>query len=43
MTIDAIADYARIPAILSFPDTTGFAETYGFGAASGKCGSRVNT
>lgn len=36
MTIDAIADYARIPAILSFPDTTGFAETYGFGAASGR-------
>ena len=35
MTMDAIADYARIPAILSFPGTTGFAETYGFGAASG--------
>ena len=36
MTMDAIADYARIPAILSFPGTTGFAETYGFGAASGR-------
>ena len=29
-------DYDRIPAILSFPDTAGFAETYGFGAASGR-------
>jgi len=36
MTIDATAGYARIPPILSFPDTTGFAETYGFGAASGR-------
>src|SRR6516225_98621 len=27
--------WARIPAILSFPDTAGFSETYGFGAASG--------
>ena len=36
MTIDATVGYARIPAILSFPDTTGFAETYGFGAASGR-------
>ena len=36
MTIDATAGNARIPAILSFPDTTPFAETYGFGAASGK-------
>jgi len=35
MTIDS-AGYARIPAILSFPDTAGFAETYGFGAASGR-------
>jgi len=33
---NASADWARIPAILSFPDTAGFAETYGFGAASGK-------
>ena len=31
MTIDATAGYARIPAILSFPETTGFTETYGFG------------
>jgi pimeloyl-ACP methyl ester carboxylesterase len=36
MTIDATAGNARIPAILSFPDTTPFAETYGFGAASGR-------
>jgi hypothetical protein len=36
MTMEATADYARVPAILSFPDTTGFAETYGFGAASGR-------
>src|SRR5215471_21815167 len=36
MTIDATAGYARIPAIRSFPDTTGFAETYGFGATSGR-------
>jgi len=36
MTTHATAGYARIPAILSFPDTTGFAETYGFGAASGR-------
>ena len=36
MTIDATADYARVPAVLNFPDTTGFAETYGFGAASGR-------
>ena len=36
MTIDATAGYARIPAILSFPETTGFTETYGFGAASGR-------
>src|SRR5215471_8010475 len=27
--------WARIPAILSVPDTAGFSETYGFGAASG--------
>jgi pimeloyl-ACP methyl ester carboxylesterase len=27
--------WARIPAILSFPDTAAFSETYGFGAASG--------
>lgn len=32
----AVLDYDRIPAILSFPDTAGFAETYGFGAASGR-------
>jgi len=35
MTIDATAGCTRISAILSFADTTGFAETYGFGAASG--------
>ena len=27
--------WARVPAILSFPDTAAFAETYGFSAASG--------
>jgi pimeloyl-ACP methyl ester carboxylesterase len=27
--------WARIPAILNFPDTAAFSETYGFGAASG--------
>ena len=27
--------WARVPSILSFPDTAGFSETYGFGAASG--------
>ena len=27
--------WARVPAILSFPDTAGFAETHGFAAASG--------
>jgi pimeloyl-ACP methyl ester carboxylesterase len=27
--------WARVPAILSFPDTSAFAETYGFSAASG--------
>ena len=27
--------WARVPAILSFPDTAAFSETYGFGAASG--------
>ena len=36
MTINATVGYARVPAILSFPDTTRFAETYGFGAASGR-------
>ena len=35
MTTDA-AGWSRIPAILNFPDTAGFAETYGFGAASGR-------
>ena len=29
------AGWARVPAILSFPDTAAFAETYGFSAASG--------
>ena len=28
--------WARVPAILSFPDTPGFTETYGFAGASGK-------
>ena len=31
-----VAGWSRIPAILNFPDTAGFAETYGFGAASGR-------
>ena len=35
MTTD-VAGWSRIPAILNFPDTAGFAETYGFGAASGR-------
>jgi pimeloyl-ACP methyl ester carboxylesterase len=32
----AAAEWDRIPAILDFPDTAGFAETYGFGAGSGR-------
>ena len=28
--------WTRVPAILSFPDTPGFTETYGFAGASGK-------
>jgi hypothetical protein len=36
MTIDATVGYARIPAVLSLSETTGFAKTYGFGAASGR-------
>jgi hypothetical protein len=39
MTNDATAGYARIPGILSFPDTTGFAETYGFGCWPGLAAS----
>ena len=35
MTI-VVAGWSRIPAILNFPDTAGFAETCGFGAASGR-------
>jgi hypothetical protein len=33
---NATAPWDRIPAILSFPDNAGFAETYGFSAASGQ-------
>ena len=32
---NATAGWDRLPAILSFPDAAGFAETYGFAAASG--------
>jgi dienelactone hydrolase len=36
MMADADIGWARVPAVLSFPDTAGFSETYGFGAASGR-------
>src|SRR5260221_11994832 len=33
---NATAGWDRVPAILSFPDTARFTETYGFSSASGK-------
>ena len=32
---NATAGWDRVPVILSFPDTAGFTETYGFSSASG--------
>ena len=41
MTTD-VAGWSRVPAILNFPDTAGFAETYGFGAARVGYGSKAS-
>lgn len=39
----AVAGWSRIPAILNFLDSAGFAETYGFGAAWAGYGSKAST